>query len=366
MKRFIYYILLLVVNYTAYANDGAYYTSGNHLIPINETDISIKKEILTIKRIKNGQLEVTVYYEFFNPKEEKKITVGFEAFSPSGDVDTRPKNGRHPYMNDFKVNLNNEILDYKVALVIDSNYVKNGKVNSTSLTKIKERDYEFYYVYHFEAKFKKGINIIKHTYKYDVSNSITYQYDIDYVLTAAKRWANKQIDDFTLIIEPGEFEVFMIDKTFFDSSKEWNINGIGRAEDLTAETNRNTEKNYAKFYLQKGKIVFHKKDFKINGDLSLYARSFHSSFYEHFEYIPYSYYPTDSYPEPKNDLERKILMNFPFARRGYIFKNQALADFYKKMDWYLPNPNYEANLDSLTPQERKWLAHWKSLILIAN
>ena len=44
MKRFIYYILLLVVNYTASANDGAYYTSGNHLIPINETDISIKKK----------------------------------------------------------------------------------------------------------------------------------------------------------------------------------------------------------------------------------------------------------------------------------------------------------------------------------
>jgi hypothetical protein len=262
-------------------------------------------------------------------------------------------------MRDFKVEFNNTILKYNVAMVTDSKYTKNGKVTATSYYKIKDCDCNFYYVYHFEANFKKGINIIKHTYKYYESNSINSRFSIPYVLTAAKRWANKQIDDFTLIIEPGEIETFMIDKTFFDSSKEWNINGIGRAEDLTAETNGYTEKNYANFYLQKGKIIFHKKDFKINGDLYLYARRFDPNFYEHFEYIPYSYYPPDRYPEPKNDLERKILINLPFARRGYIFKNQALADFFKKMDWYLPNPNYEANFDSLTPKEREWLEYWK-------
>ncbi len=51
------------------ANDGSYYASGNHLIPVFETDISVKKEILTLKKIRNRFIEVTVYYEFFNPQE---------------------------------------------------------------------------------------------------------------------------------------------------------------------------------------------------------------------------------------------------------------------------------------------------------
>lgn len=168
-------------------------------------------------------IEVTVYYEFFNPKEDKKITVGFEAFSPEGDVDGAPKNGHHPYMRDFNVELNNSVLKYNVAYVSDSLYNKKGKIKSLDLTKFngnKSGNYvDFFYVYHFEANFKKGLNIIKHTYKYDLSGSIDYNYEFEYVLTAANRWANKQIDDFTLIIDTGEFETFSIDKTFFKNSE---------------------------------------------------------------------------------------------------------------------------------------------------
>jgi len=63
-------LLFLLTTHLLFANDGAYYASGNHLIPISETDIAVKKEILTLKKIRNQYIEVTVYYEFFNPKEE--------------------------------------------------------------------------------------------------------------------------------------------------------------------------------------------------------------------------------------------------------------------------------------------------------
>jgi len=61
----------------AKANDGAFYANGNQLIPIDERDISLKKEILSIKRISNDFVQVNVYYELDNPKDEKSILVGF-------------------------------------------------------------------------------------------------------------------------------------------------------------------------------------------------------------------------------------------------------------------------------------------------
>ncbi|MFC6268532.1 YARHG domain-containing protein [Frigoriflavimonas asaccharolytica] len=316
---------------------------------------------MTLKKIRNQFIEVTVYYEFFNPNEDKKITVGFEAFSPQGDVDGAPKNGHHPYMRDFTVELNNTILKYNVAYVSDSLYNKKGKIKSLDFEKFegnKSGNYvDFYYVYHFEANFKKGLNIIKHTYNYDLSGSIDYNYDFEYVLTAANRWSNKQIDDFTLIIDMGEFETFSIDKSFFKSANDWLVNGIGKTENVIGVKNSFIEKDALKFHLQKGNLIFQKKNFKIDGDLRLYSQNYIGI--ENLSYIPFSYHQIDNINEPQNNLQRKILRNLPFARRGYIFKNKELNDFYTEMEWYIPNPNYEANIEILTDDEKHWMEKWK-------
>ncbi len=361
MTRLTFTILLIFTNFLVCANDGAFFAKGNQLIPINETDIKVKKEILTLKKVRNQFIEVTVYYEFFNPSEDKKLTVGFEAFSPEGDVDGAPKNGHHPYMRDFTVELNNSILKYNVTYISDSLYKNNRTIKSLDLTKFegsKSGNYvDFYYVYHFEANFKKGINIIKHTYNYDLSNSIDYNFDFEYVLTAANRWANKQIDDFTLIIDIGEFETFYINKSFFKNSNEWLINGIGRLEEIKGIPNSIIEKDAVKFHLQKGNLIFQKKNFTINGDLFLFAQNYNGI--QNLDYIPFSYYQEDKINEPQNEFQRKVLKNLPFARRGYIFQNQDLNNFYRKLEWYIPNPNYEANLELLTENEKMWIEKWK-------
>ena len=55
MKR-LFFILCFYGFFTeGYTNDGAFYMAGNQLVPINETDISVKKEILYIKKLKNLQ-----------------------------------------------------------------------------------------------------------------------------------------------------------------------------------------------------------------------------------------------------------------------------------------------------------------------
>lgn len=350
----------------AYANDGAYYASGNHLIPIHETDISVRKEILTLKKVRNKFIEVTVYYEFFNPGEAKNILVGFEAFSPTGDVDGTPKNGLHPYMRDFTVNLNDQILKYQIAYVKDSLYAKSGKIKSQSLDEVTKGIYDqnsvdFYYVYHFDAKFKKGLNTIKHTYCYDLSGSIDLSYDFEYILTAANRWANKQIDDFTLIVDMGEFETFSISKGFFQHEADWLINGIGKVSSVKGQANALIEKDALKFSIQKGNLIFQKKNFKPKGELFLYAVNslMDEDFDSKEDLLPFSYYQQDRISAPKDELSRKILKNLPFARRGYVFSNPEIRAFYENQEWYIPNPNYVSEVAYLTEEEKRWIELWK-------
>ena len=351
-----------MVTAMCFANDGAFYASGNQLIPIAETDITIKKEILTLKKIRDQFIEVTVYYEFFNPGEEKTITVGFEAFSPSGDVDVRPKNGMHPYMRDFTVQLNGEMLKFSIAYVTDSAYRKNGFLTSKKLpdilTNIADANYvDFFYVYHFKAKFKKGLNIVKHTYHYDLSDNVYCNYQFDYVLTAANRWANKQIDDFTLVLDIGEFESFNVGKDFFKSRNDWLINGIGKSMEVKGAQNTITDKDAVEFHIQKGNLVFQKKNFRPAGELFVYSRNYMEE--ERANYIPFSYYQHDQIEKPVTELQKRILRNLPFARRGYIFQNPDLKKFYEKQEWYIPNPNYEPDVSTLTEIEEQWINKWQ-------
>ncbi len=362
MKFLVTVLLVIVFNGLCFANDGAFYARGNQLIPIMETDISVRKEILTIKKIRDQFIEVTVYYEFFNPKEEKIITVGFEAFSPEGDVDGTPKNGMHPYMRDFTVQLNGETLNHSIAYVTDSAYAKSGAIRSKKLpdilTSISDVNVvDFFYVYHFKAKFKKGLNVIKHTYSYDFSGHIGANYEFEYVLTAANRWANKQIDDFTLILDMGEFETFHINKGFFRSSNDWLINGIGKSKEVKGVKNTITEKDAVEFHIQKGNLIFQKTNFRPAGELFVYSLNYMGE--EKTDFIPFSYYQHDQIKTPTTELQKRILKNLPFARRGYIFQNPDLKNFYEKQEWYIPNPNYEPIVDVLTEIEKQWINKWQ-------
>ncbi len=352
------FILFVFFSSHLFANDGAYYLKGNQLIPLFETTISIKKEILTIKKVNNSTIEVTVYYEFFNPDEEKELIIGFEAFSPSGDVDGTPKNGNHPYMNDFTVSFNSSIIKHEVAIVEDSTYMKNKVINALTLKEAiatidNTNEVNFFYVYHFKARFKKGLNTIKHTYSYTISSGVEMNYYFDYVLTAANRWGNKQIDDFTLILDLGEFESCLIEPSFFKNENEWIINGLGKSNWISKEENGYMETEAVQFHLQKGTLIFQKLNFKPSGELVVFSRNEYSN--ENLNSLPFSYYRQEQIPTPDSDLEMKIMRNLPFARRGYVFTNKELAAFYSTLKWYLPNPNYVADVKSLTDLEKEWL-----------
>ncbi|WP_165020176.1 YARHG domain-containing protein [Dysgonomonas sp. ZJ279] len=365
------FTLLLFFTITSFANDGAYYISGNHLIPMIETDISVKKEILTIKRRNEKQVDVTVYYEFYNPKDAKSLTVGFEAFSPSGDVDPTPKNGQHPYMNNFTVEMNDVILPYNVSIVSDSLYNKNGAIKGLTESEIEERSYEgysdFYYVYHFTANFIPGLNIVKHTYTCDLSGGVDYKYSFDYILSAAMRWGNHQIDDFTLIIDMGEFQDFYINNAPFGKSSKWTLAGTGNMQKdvpnpFGYEESEGISLLYTRFFVSKGQVVYQKMNYKTRDELTIFSRRVNGLLVFDYREAQLPFYIDNNesmeYIEPADEISKKILRNLPFARRGYIFTAPQIQAYYLTQAWYTPDPNYKSTFDSLTNEEQKWVNYW--------
>lgn len=224
MKHLSSILFLLLASVCAFANDGVYYTSGNVLVPMRENTISVRKEILTITIGKENMAKVDVYYEFYNPDSTKTVAMAFEAAAPYNDADFDiGKSHEHPHIHDFKVVMNDQPLRYR-NMLIDSEWKNNidQDITPLDLTEWKHempKKYDEYlwpdmlysarldsfisadYGYMFEATFKPGINTVHHTYNYKMSFSIGDKYSIHYWLTPATRWANRQIDDFTLRIK---------------------------------------------------------------------------------------------------------------------------------------------------------------------
>lgn len=394
MKRILFVLFCCISTLFAFANDGVFYAEGNHLIPINETDISVRKEVLTLNRVGN-HIEVTVYYEFFNPVGTKELLVGFEAQSPYNGIDPMTTFPNHPYIDNFSVILNGEPLKYEIANVplsyydngkiIPNNYVHNGRIQGwtrkqceDSIAAWEDVAVPFDYVYHFKAKFRPGLNIIQHTYDFDLSFSVEEEFYFPYVLTAANRWANHQIDDFTLNINLGEHVSFHLFPEFFKSADEWKILGKGKYT-LDTSWGLTDDKPTPVFHIQEGSISFHKDNFHPEGELRISSRyDWTISSWEwgnegeydaegilgffKDQYLPLSLpeerKKEDSYYTIFSSEQRRILKNLPFAYRGYIFKNKSLKKFFESTNWYIPNPEYKAEMKMLSAEEQKWVSFW--------
>jgi hypothetical protein len=380
----VYFVCFPIVSFS---NDGAYTMSGNNLIPINDKSISIKKEHLSIKKMyepsggfPDNYYEVNVYYEFFNPGPDKQLIVGFEARSPSGAVDQMPINKGHPYMSDFTVMMNGQVLDHDIAYVADSSYYNAGVVRSMSYDDFvgdisinQGMHSTFYYVYHFNAEFKQGMNRIQHSYRLVPSSDVFRKSTFEYVLTSIHSWGDGKVDDFTLVIDHGNFSSFGVASTFFSSTTGWYISGIGNMNNLDFNENAIVDDgDWLSVNMRSGVLVFNQTDFKPQGDLELVQLEYsmgdlNSDAYmpeadveTELSLVPFSPASDHSLNSPKNDFELRVLRNLPYARRGYIFKSPDLKAFYEKVEWYMPDPNYIPDANKLLPSEAAFLKRLKS------
>ena len=258
MKRIIIACLFAIMGFGAsWANDGVYYGSGNFLVPIRETDISVAKEVLTITIGNDSLARVDVYYEFMNNGDAKTVTMAFEADPPYNVGLPLNHEGIHPFVKDFTVVMNGQRLHNKNAVV--ASLRSNGKfkiIDFKPLDLTKWKGYgeapdslvpyenslynaeldsvvDHAYAYYFEAPFKHGRNIVHHTYSYTMSNSFSYRYEIPYWLTPATRWANRQVDDFTLNITADDNTEFCLYDSLFVASPFTKNSRMGYLYNLT-------------------------------------------------------------------------------------------------------------------------------------
>ena len=238
MKKTIVFMasLLAYINMSM-ANDGVYFTSGNFLVPIQETDIAAAKEILTITIGKDSFATVDVLYELQNNGKAKTVKMAFEAEPQYNTGEPLHRNGIHPFISDFTVSMNGRALSHSNGIVaLPGNDINRCNFAPLDMSKWKaygevpdsvlpaetilynaELDsiVPYAYAYYFDAPFRKGLNIVHHTYRYRMSYNIAETFSIPYWLTPVTRWANRQVDDFTLRIKADDTtELCLYDSLF--------------------------------------------------------------------------------------------------------------------------------------------------------
>ncbi|MCQ2076201.1 MAG: hypothetical protein MJZ20_04075 [Bacteroidaceae bacterium] len=295
--KYIWTIFFLFPFLLVSANDGVYYTSGSFLVPIQETDISVSKEILTIKLCKDGQANVDVYYEFECPKRDKKLLMAFEADAPYNVGANFNRSGKHPFIQNFTVTMNGKPLKYSNSVVArtynqktlhyetdfhpldltewngageelpdderhDDDELYNAKLDSAI---------SFAYAYFFDANFQKGRNTAHHTYTYTMSKQIYEDFYVPYWLTPAVRWANHQIDEFTLRIIDEYGQGFCMDDTLFLSAPFKAINGRCWQLDHVMGYDKEPTSRHILFASEYSTLEWHAKDFRPTSNIFIYS-----------------------------------------------------------------------------------------------
>jgi hypothetical protein len=336
--KYSFVLFLALLQYAGYGNDGSFYASGNTLIPLKENVVQLKKEVLNLTRQVNN-MQVDIYFEFFNPGEEKELLVGFVTPPASGDISEGVEDA-HPQITGFSVMVNNNLLPYKITRMQKSGF-KIGK-------DLAEGDD---FVYHFTVKFKKGTTIVRHSYQYRGGASVEASHEFYYRLTTGATWANKEIEDFEMNINMGEDVVFMAPNSFNKKKADWNVIGIGKVNETGRSTVRtNVEMpNDCAVYIKNGTLQLKEKHFTPLVDLSLTMPHLY------VEYISWCL------PGVKNDFDDlkeffdkdtarvriagfsdaqlRIYRNLHYARKGYDFKDPVLKQTFNKYVWYIPDPN---------------------------
>ena len=376
------------------SNDGAFYMNGNQLIPIRETQVSLSKEILTVKRV-GRTIYIDVDYTFYNPGIAKDVLMGFEAPMPlgaaqfiySGKQITR----NHPFLKNFIVEINGQRISYKADIVNKKAFNTIGSLAGFPQVNIDSMNteayeyrgrgkflYECVFVNYFTAHFKPGVNKVHHTYSFPQSGTNDVPLNFEYILTAANRWANGQIDDFTLIVDMGDFKEFYINQTFFKGLGNWNdaaVMHLGNPKKADEENEgyhigRGDDRGSIYVRTRQNPLVYHENNFRPQGELIIWNNQ---NFYEYIdlygdsvvfdvnEYsIMYEFYVFyDRLQFVKDEFSLKVLRNYPFALRGYAFKNKAIRRYYERMGWYDPDADYEANTKDLSKKEWDWLSSLK-------
>lgn len=363
------------------ANDGVYFVSGNHLVPLMETDISIDKEVLTITLTDEGYALVDVVYELLNPGAEKTLLMGFEADAPYNAEYALHHDGVHPYIKDFTVTLNGKALPYSSAVAssdldnlmpLDLGKWKHGSEDSKTDEMIgignvlynaqADSIINFAYVSYFNAVFPSGRSTVHHTYRYTLSYNVCSLYTLSYKLTPCTRWATGKVRDFTLYIKAeNTAKDFLIESTSAFLADTFTIEGEAGKQRILKDK---WDIERRQIVLRNASAVIHKTDFAPESELVLSSTDAAycdeqdlplGTFYDRSEgYRPRNLAGLTS--EHKKPLDKRILRNLPYAFRGYAFKDTKLKKYFSQFFWYMPNERVKDTDAVLSKKEQQFVS----------
>ena len=361
IRVFLLFCLMFLIGLNLLANDWEFGSEGGHIVPMNMSDIAIKREKLHFKLEKvkgeyglESEMVVTVRFVFDSPEAGEKY-IGF--ITPEGGNDEWDEVN---HFKNFKTVVNGKnvnTVSYRLTDFVPKDVKKLEEVKKYfkeyDEEKAKEEAdyYKRSYVYYFKSNFKKGENVVEHSYRYDGSGGVGVN-DFNYVWTTISKWKNQKVDDFEVIVEPGSALVAIPEiKMKNGKSIEWKLVGEGNI-DYGYKDYYDRDGQYKILYakLKNGYLHFKTKNFEPKDEFSLVEiayingnHAFPEKTEKGFKYrddltqaaYRAEYLPADEFKELTNE-DLKIMRNYPYAMAGYDFSDKKLKDYFSKFLWYIP------------------------------
>ncbi|WP_026749329.1 YARHG domain-containing protein [Leptotrichia trevisanii] len=361
IRVFLLFCLMFLIGLNLLANDWEFGSEGGHIVPMNMSDIAIKSEKLHFKleKVKSeygleSEMVVTVRFVFDSPEAGEKY-IGF--ITPEGGNDEWDEVN---HFKNFKTVVNGKnvnTVSYRLTDFVPKDVKKLEEVKKYfkeyDEEKAKEEAdyYKRSYVYYFKSNFKKGENVVEHSYRYDGSGGVGVN-DFNYVWTTISKWKNQKVDDFEVIVEPGS-ALIAIPEIKMKNGKniEWKLVGEGNI-DYGYKDYYDRDGQYRMLYakLKNGYLHFKTKNFEPKDEFSLVEiayingnHAFPEKTEKGFKYrddltqaaYRAEYLPADEFKELTNE-DLKIMRNYPYAMAGYDFSDKKLKDYFSKFLWYIP------------------------------
>ena len=364
MKKILLAILFCLLSIFTFANDWEFGSEGEHIIPLKGSNMSIKKEKITLKLTPDGML-VNVKFTFDNPTAENKIVGFVTPESGNGeeeDETTKPKRKAEPLkIKNFKTTVNGKEVKSNVELL--SKLLSKGVLDNNIIKEYTEKEKTFYnYVYYFNADFKQGENVVEHSYFYTGSYGI-YERDFEYVVTTISKWKNQTVEDFEIEVHPENYFVKLPYSFWKDNKKiNWEVVGKGKMVTIAPTKKSNDEdatglERYGIIYLKlnNGFVRYKTKNFSPNQDFymtrmdnilgfeyeypegKVQGYKFKDKYFEILREVAYSDYSeiVDSLKD-LSDEDLDIVRNYPYAFAGHDFARKDLKDYFSQFIWYSP------------------------------
>ena len=362
MKKILLAILFCLLSIFTFANDWEFGSEGEHIIPLKGSNVSIKKEKITLKLTPDGML-VNVKFTFDSPTAENKI-IGFVTPESGNGDEGEERGNRKPEplkIKNFKTTVNGKEVKSNVELL--SKLLSKGVLDNNVVKEYTEKEKEYFnYVYYFNADFKQGENVVEHSYFYTGSYGI-YERDFEYVVTTISKWKNQTVEDFEIEVHPENYFVKLPYSFWKDNKKiNWEVVGKGKMVTIAPTKKSNDEdatglERYGIIYLKlnNGFVRYKTKNFSPNQDFYMTRMDNILGFdYEFPEGKIQGYKFKDDYfttlretiyddysniigsLKDLKDKDLDIIRNYPYAFAGYDFARKDLKDYFSQFIWYSP------------------------------